>query len=263
MGEVPFPARREVVVERDRSRARAPSRRSQKWLPMKPAPPTMTTLGRVAALILVDSHLVAGLLQGRVAHQEVPDHRAEPLGVGRDPIGRDGRDDDAGLGGRAASRRRPCRRCRTRRAPRSRASSSARTRLGETFFSRLPPPTENTSSASSRAEPRDLEPLGEAGLPALVVHARGQLGHVVGRRVRLEAADLAEVVDRVAGVPGRAADAQDEQPPAAVAHAREPGREGVDRGCVEPAHRGQRLIQVRPDELGGAHSLNPAACASR
>ena len=54
----------------------------------------------------------------------------------------------------------------------------------------------------------------ERRVPALVVDARGQLGDVVGRRVGLEAADLAEVVDRVAGVPGRAADAEDEQPSA-------------------------------------------------
>ena len=39
-------------------------------------------------------------------------------------------------------------------APTSPASSSARTRLGDTFFSRLPPPTENTSTAS-RAPSRD------------------------------------------------------------------------------------------------------------
>ena len=87
-----------------------------------------------------------------------------------------------------------------------------RTRFTQTFFSRLPPPTEKTSSASPLREARDLEPLAEAGVPALVVHARGQLAHVVGRRVGLEAADLPEVVDRVAGVTGRAADAEDEEP---------------------------------------------------
>ena len=76
----------------------------------------------------------------------------------------------------------------------------------------------------ARAEARDLEPLGEARVPALVVHARGQLGDVVGRRVGLEAADLAEVVDRVAGVAGRAADAEDEEAPARVAHAPEADR---------------------------------------
>ena len=65
------------------------------------------------------------------------------------------------------------------------------------------------------AQPRALEPLGEAGVPPLVVHPRGELGDVVGRRVGLEAADLAEVVDRVAGVPGRAPDAEDEEAPAA------------------------------------------------
>ena len=57
--------------------------------------------------------------------------------------------------------------------------------------------------------------------PAFVVRARRQFGNIVGGRVGFEAADLAEIVHGVAGIAGAAADAENEQPPAAFAHARE------------------------------------------
>ena len=211
---------------------------------------------------LVDSHLVAARLSAGWLTSRCQTTAHSPSVCGRDPIGRDGRDDHAGLGARPWSRRRPCRRCRRRPRRRSRASSSARTRFSETFFSRLPPPTENTSTRVARAEARDLEPLGEAGVPALVVHARGQLGDVVGRRVGLEAADLAEVVDGVAGVAGRAADAQDEQAPAGVAHARRARSPRASiGGGVELAHRASASPRrYARTNVRGAHSLYPAAC---
>ena len=125
---------------------------------------------------------------------------------------------------RRASRRRPCPTMpNTARPapPRARARAPGWPTRSSRGCRRRP---KTPARASRRAEARHLQPLGEAGVPALVVHARGQLRHVVGRRVGLEAADLAEVVDRVAGVARRAADAEDEQPPALVAHARQPGR---------------------------------------
>src|SRR6187402_867296 len=54
------------------------------------------------------------------------------------------------------------------------------------------------------------EPRRERGLPAVVVHARSRLGYVVGRRVRLDAADLAEIVDGVRGVARATAHAEHE-----------------------------------------------------
>ena len=91
------------------------------------------------------------------------------------------------------------------------------TRFGLTFFSRLPPPTESTRIRSSALEAADRAAIDEDGGPALVVGPGRQLGDVVGRGVGLDAGDLAEVVDGVRGVGGAAADAQDEQPPAALA----------------------------------------------
>ena len=88
----------------------------------------------------------------------------------------------------------------------------------ETFFSAAAAADREHQHGVARADPRALQPAGEAGLPAFVVGARGQLGNIVGGRVGFEAAQLAKVVDRVAGVPGRAADAQDEQTSAAFAH---------------------------------------------
>ncbi len=48
------------------------------------------------------SHFVAASLQLGVAHEKVPHDRAEALGVRRHALGRDGRDDDAGVGDAAS-----------------------------------------------------------------------------------------------------------------------------------------------------------------
>ena len=128
---------------------------------------------------------------------------------------------------------------------------------------RLPPPTEKTSSASRAPSRETFSQAVKDGVPALVVDARGQLGDVVGRRVGLEAAELAEVVDGVAGVPGRAAHAEDEEPAAVVAHRAQAVGDRVDGACVESAGRafelggGNRRSDVRRSQL------YPAASASR
>src|SRR5207237_7204937 len=56
------------------------------------------------------------------------------------------------------------------------------------------------------ADPRSLQPFGKRAVPTVVVHAGGELGDVVGRCVRLESADFAEIVDGMTGVSRRAAD---------------------------------------------------------
>ena len=161
--------------------------------------------------------------RARVGDQQVPHDGAEPFGVRRDVIGVERRERPRTRRRLAPCSRRRGRRCRRPWRRRSLASSSARTRLTEMFFSASPPPTEKTSRASSARRREPLSHSEKRGVPALVVDAGGQLGDVVGRRVGLEAADLAEVVDGVAGVAGRAADAEDEQAPAARRGPR-PGR---------------------------------------
>ena len=71
------------------------------------------------------------------------------------------------------------------------------------------------------------QPANTVSQPSSLV-ARGQLGDVVGRRIGLDAAQLAEVVDRVAAVAGAAADAEKEQASAAVAHLGEALGEAFD-----------------------------------
>ncbi len=71
--------------------------------------------------------------------------------------------------------------------------------------------------------------------PAFVVGAGGQFADVVGRGVAFHPGDLAEIVDRVRSVRRAAADAQDEEPTAALAHWRKSStarsqRRGVDFG---------------------------------
>jgi hypothetical protein len=93
-------------------------------------------------------------------------------------------------------------------------------------------------------EPRDLEPRVEARLPPLVVRPRRELCDVVGRCIRLEAAELAEVVDRVRGVRRAAPDPEDEEPSLPVPHVRERLGERVHRGRVDGPHDLADLTQV-------------------
>ena len=147
------------------------------------------------------------------------------------------RDDDALVRDlRACSRRRGRRRRRPSPRPRGR-SRPPRTRLAEMPRSASPPPTEKTSTASPLAEARSLEPRREGRLPAVVVDPCRELGDVVGRRVRLEPAQLPEVACRMRRVSRGPADPEDEEPPARVAHRGERACEAFDRLRVEPARR--------------------------
>ncbi len=124
-------------------------------------------------------------------------------------------------------------------------ASSARTRLRRDARARRRrrrPRTRAGRRRRARREPRSHSR--EDGVPALVVGARGELGDVVGRRVGLEPAQLAEVVDRVARVARRAADAEDEQPPAALADGGEARGDRLDRVAVERRRDPAGLVEV-------------------
>ena len=83
-------------------------------------------------------------------------------------------------------------------APRSEASSKARTRFTDTWFSWLPPPTENTSTPSRRrrAESTRSHSTKVVSQPSSLVRAVNSDTLSVGA-YGLDAAQLAEVVDGV------------------------------------------------------------------
>src|SRR5579863_2905424 len=78
------------------------------------------------------------------------------------------------------------------------------------------------------AQPTYFKPSGENGIPALIVGARGQFRHVISGRIGFDAAELAEIVDRVAAISSAAADAQHEQPAATLAQGTDRGHERLD-----------------------------------
>ena len=107
------------------------------------------------------------------------------------------------------------------------------------------------------AEPRRLQPGPERALPAVVVRPRGELGDVVRRRVALDLAQLAEVVDRMRGVTRAAACPEHEQPATAVAERRQSPCHGIDRVDVK---RRRQLgdgceVAVRVRACHGAKSI--------
>ena len=93
-------------------------------------------------------------------------------------------------------------------------------------------------------EPRGSEPRVEARLPPLVVRPRRQLRDVVGRRVRLELAQLPEVVDGMGRVRRATPDPEDEEPAVPCPHLRERLRQRVHRGRVDGLHDLADLTQV-------------------
>lgn len=79
-----------------------------------------------------------------------------------------------------------------------------------------------------RTQARDLQPACERALPAVVVRTRRQLGHVVGRRIALDRAQLAKVVDGMRSVTGATSDAQQEKSPSTRPYRRKTSRKPVD-----------------------------------
>ena len=189
---------------------------------MKPAPPAMKEASRPGHRYLMDSHFVAARCSsGWLTNKcQITAHSPSVCGVMRSGA-------TVGMTTqlprdlvRESAVRAP--RCRTHERPRETAVSSARTMFTDTFFSTLPPPTENTRTASRGADPRAFQPARKTGLPAFVIGARREFGHVVGGGVSFKAAELAKIVHRVAGVAGRTSHAQDEQTSTALAHLGQP-----------------------------------------
>src|SRR5215471_4714543 len=62
------------------------------------------------------------------------------------------------------------------------------------------------------------QPIAVRCLPAVIVDARGEFGDIIGRRVALDAGELAEIVDRMRSVGCAATNAKKEKPAPALPH---------------------------------------------
>ena len=82
----------------------------------------------------------------------------------------------------------------------------------------------NHQKGVALAQPAGLEPFRKDGFPAFIVGASSEFRDNIGGGVGFHARQLAEVVDRVRGVPRSAADSQDEKPAASSLD----GRQQVD-----------------------------------
>src|SRR5208282_2173072 len=101
-------------------------------------------------------------------------------------------------------------------------------------------------------QPAAFKPLGENRGPAFVVGAGSQFRNIIGGRISLESADFAEVVDSVAGVGRAAADTEDEQPSAALAHASQFGHGFLNGVGVQ---LGDELLDFVEELFGKTHGL--------
>ena len=189
-------------------------------------------------------------LQQRMADQQMPKHGAQPLGMRRNAIGRERGNNNALFGHLARE---------TAIAPHD--AKNVRAGLGRCF--ERPDDVDRYvllaaaaahgehQHAIARTDARTLQPGGEAGVPALVVGAGGELGDVVGGGVSFKTAQLAKIVDRVTGVSGRAANSQDEQPAAEFANVRETQGHAFDGSDVDLFQNCDGLAKECGGKTGG------------
>ena len=111
----------------------------------------------------------------------------------------------------------------------------------------VPPPTEKISRPSFALSRLPLSHSAKIVAQPSSFVAR-QFGDIVRRRISLEAADFAEIVDGVAGVGRAAADAEDEKPPAALAHTGEFIGAFFDPGFVQLFDDLPDLVEKLPGE---------------
>ena len=141
-------------------------------------------------------------------HEQVPDNRLKCLGVRRDGVWIDRRNDDAiighpgGIAAVAADDANDL-------GPHLPGIIERRYQVGADIFLGAAAANRKNTQHVARLEPADFEPLHKDGCPAFVVGARGQLGDVIGRRVGLDAGQLPKIIDGVRAVGGAAADAQE------------------------------------------------------
>src|SRR5580658_9167776 len=171
-----------------------------------------------------------------MAHEKMPDHRAEPLGVRRHALCRDRGDDDASVGHLARVAAVATDDAEDFRPHFAREVDRANEVYADVLFT-IPAADAEDEHPVAGAQARDAEPLGEARIPTLVVHPRRELAHVVGRRVGLDAAYLAKIVHGMPGMPRAAAHTQNEEAAATRPHAGQALGDGFDACHVELAQK--------------------------
>jgi hypothetical protein len=196
--------------------------------------------------------------------EKVADHGRKSLGVRRDVLRHERRDQDGGVGNLPCIAPVTADDCIDLRAYFTRMVHRCDEIRGEIRRNAATADGQGQDSVSG-AEPRAAQPFDVRRIPTVVVDTRGELGDVVGRRVGLEAAELAGVVDGMSGVRGRAPDAEDEQPAALVTHLRETGGEALDRLRIQLTHDPGGLLEVALREahdgiLQAAKVLRPNLC---
>ena len=93
--------------------------------------------------------------------------------------------------------------------------------------------------------PADLEPAGKDRVPSLVVGSGREFGDVVGRRIGLDAAKLAKIIDRMAAIARTASHAQKEQPAMALAQGGQLAGHLLDHRRIDQSGDLNQFLKVR------------------
>ena len=193
--------------------------------------------------------------------QQMPDHRLKRFRVRRHGRSVHGRDNHARVGD---PRRKPAIAAddaENRGANRSRVLERVHQSVADVPFTAAAPNGKH-EHAIVCAEAAFSQPGGEHRVPPFVVRASRQLGHVIGRRVRFEPRELAEIIDRVRRVAGTPAQAHEEQAAAPRANRDQCRRHPFDGVDVDGGRDPRGFFEVSAHELN-AHRPGASAAMVR
>ena len=122
--------------------------------------------------------------------------------------------------------------------------------VGTDIFFQVATPDGEDQQGIFCVEAAAFEPFGKNRGPAFIVGARGELGHIIRRRIGLEAADFAKIVHGMAGIARAAPDAENEQPSATLTNGGQFAGAFLNRCFVELR---RNLLDFRQKLFGKAH----------
>src|SRR5271157_463605 len=201
-----------------------------------------------------------GLHEGRVRDQQMPENGAEAFGVGGDAVIKEGRDDDTGVRCHGCEPAVPTHDA-EHFGPQPSGQLDRTDEIHRDVSLQIPTADREDQKAVRLVQPRAAQPVGKAGVPALVIDPSRQLRNIVTWRVGLEATDLAEVIDGMAGVTRRTADPQDEEASPPIA---DPGQfpcQPLDHAGIDSVQDDMGLFEVQLAVTG--HRRYPADSLSR
>lgn len=183
-------------------------------------------------------------------------HRLKSLRVWRDRVGGNRGNDQARVG---QLRGGPSIPSHNTQDPRARFSRHVKrgNQIGADAMLPVPPAHREDEHTVAFVEPAAAEPVRVAGVPAIVVDSRRQLGRIVRGRVAFDSGDLAEVAGGMSRMSRASADAQEKESAPLLANIHQQINHAVNRAAVECSSNSANFFEIAASVVAGAQGLSP------